>query len=86
MTNVNVAKQLALKAAAAKNLIQCEVESQSEQSDGSIRIVVAGSLDIDVEDAVQAGHNRDDVGSLISNMRLQVDVINGQVKHAEWLR
>lgn len=86
MSNHEPARRLALQAAAAKKLVRCEIESAQRQSDGVVRVVVSGALDIDVEGAVVDGHNRDDVSSLVSDMRLQVDIKDGQIIQQQWLR
>ncbi len=86
MSKHEQAKQLAIEVAAAKKLVRCDVESTKQQPDGSVRVIVSGALDIDVEGAVGDGHNREDVDNLISNMRLQVDVKAGQVIQQEWLK
>ncbi|MDA7978874.1 MAG: hypothetical protein MPJ50_08915 [Pirellulales bacterium] len=80
------AKQLALQAAEARKLVRCSVESAEKQTDGTYRIVVSGSLDVDLQGALNMGHDSDDLSKLVSNMRLQVDVKDGQVITEQWLR
>ncbi len=86
MANKQSANQLALRAAADKKLVRCEVESAEEQPNGGTRIIISGALDIDIDGAIEDGHNRTDVSNLISNMRLQVDIKNGKITQQTWLR
>lgn len=85
MANLEAARRLALQAARDKKLVRCQVESAEEQA-GGVRVVISGSLDVNIDMAIDEGHDRDAVSDLVSNMRLQVDVEDGRIIKQEWLR
>lgn len=86
MSKIGPEQKLALEAAARRKLVNCKVANTKVLSGGAVEVIVSGSLDVDLEGAVMDGHSRNDVSSLIGNMRLQVTVDNGQVTAEKWLR